>query len=156
MKNSKKFQLSIYLIIAVLAIGYVFETAINLSPLYADGAMFWCVIISLYTLVWSMFRVGATLSSVFAQKDEHGRPMLDLSAISFKSFPKFAKVLLIAPWVLFFVATAGSTVIFNAKAYRDQLGNPQVQTFTSDLQLMDLSQLPIVDKYLALKLADKK
>ena len=156
MKNGKKAQLIIYIVIAVLALLYVFETAVNLSPLYAEGAFFWCVIISLYTLVWSAFKVGAKLSGLFSQRDENGRPVIDFSALSFKSFPKAAKLLIVGPWVIFMVVTLGSSVVFNAKAYRDQLGNSEVQTFTSDLQPMDLNQLPVVDKPLALKLADKK
>lgn len=156
LKKGKKVQILIYAIMALVALLYVFETAVNLSPLYADGALFWCVIVFAYTFVWSLFKVGTSLSAVFKQKDEQGRPILDFSAISFKSFPKWAKILLVTPWVLFFVVSLSSTVIFNAKAYRDQLGNSQVQTFSSDVQPMDLSQLPIVDKYLAGKLADKK
>ena len=156
MKNGKKAKIIIYVVIAVIAALYVFETAVNLSPLYAEGALFWCALISICTLVWGVFKVGATISNVFSQRDANGRPVLDLSALSFKSFPKWAKVLIVGPWVLFIVATIGSSVIFNSKAYRDQLGNPEVQTFTSDLQAMDLNQIPIVDKDLAKKLADKK
>ena len=39
---------------------------------------------------------------------------------------------------------------------RDRLGEPQIKTFDSEVQTIDISQIPIVDEPLALQLAQKK
>lgn len=50
----------------------------------------------------------------------------------------------------------GSSVFFHWKAYRDQLGEPIVKKFSSEIQVVDTNQIPVVDRALAIKLADKK
>ena len=140
----------------LLVLLYLFDTAQNLNPLYPEGAFFWCMLISVYTLVWCIFKAGATLGTVFTQNQANGRVHIDFSHIGFKAFPKAAKLLIVGPWVLFILLSFYSTILFHWKAYRDQFGQPEAQAFTSDLQTVDLAQIPIVDRSLALKLADKK
>ena len=70
--------------------------------------------------------------------------------------PKKLFTVIAVPWVLLILVSLLSSPIFGSKAYRDQLGDPEVRTFSSDIQVMDQSQLPIVDKALAANLADKK
>ncbi|MEG2204294.1 MAG: hypothetical protein RRY21_03940, partial [Oscillospiraceae bacterium] len=156
MKKKKFFQPLAFAALTLLILGYVFVKAMNLNPLYADGAFFWCSVITLYVLLWCFFRLGGSLGKVLSEPDEHGRIRLNFEGLHFAAFPKAAKLLIAVPWVLFFVMSVLSTVFFNYKAFRDQLGDPQVQAFTSDIQAVDLSQIPIVDKDLAAKLADKK
>jgi hypothetical protein len=54
------------------------------------------------------------------------------------------------------VITIASSFLFNWKTYRDQLGTSEVIEFASDLQAVDMHQVPIVDRELAIILADKK
>ncbi|MEG0565450.1 MAG: hypothetical protein RR590_04405, partial [Hungatella sp.] len=56
----------------------------------------------------------------------------------------------------YFLVSILSAPLFHYKAYRDQLGQPQISEFTDTVQPLALDQLPVVDKYLALELADKK
>ena len=156
MKKFKQIKPLVYVLMTLFAGLYVFDSAINLNPMYPEGAMFWCVLITAYTAVWCLFKVGANLGSLFSPPNEHGKVSLDLSALNIKSFPKAAKIIIIVPWVFFLVMSVYSTVLFNWKSYRDQLGQAEVQTFTSDIQPVDLTQVPIVDESLAIKLADKK
>ncbi len=59
-------------------------------------------------------------------------------------------------WLAFFVVSIASTAIFNYRAYRDQFGESVLTDFSDDVQLVDLNQVPIVDKVLARTLADRK
>ena len=155
LKKLRKFQAATYSVITLAFLYHIFANSINLNPFYADSAFFWCVVISVYLLVWSFFRLGGSLRGLLSA-DEAGRIQVNLQGFSFGMIPRLVKILLAAPWVLFVVAMIFSTVLFNWKAYRDQLGEPQVQSFSSDMQVLDISQVPIVDKALASKLADKK
>lgn len=157
MKKFKRSRTIVFGVLTLFILYYVFENALNLNPLYPESAFFWCVVLSLYTLVWGFFKLGGSLASIIGQPDANGRVSLNLSgAFNFKAFPRAAKLLIVVPWALFALFTIYSTVFFHYKAYRDQLGQPQVQTFSSNIQAVDLAQVPIVDRSLALKLADKK
>ena len=70
--------------------------------------------------------------------------------------PKKLFTVIAVPWVLLILVSLLSSPLFGSKSYRDQLGDPEVRTFSSDIQVMDQNQLPIVDKALAANLADKK
>ena len=48
------------------------------------------------------------------------------------------------------------SVFFQWKAYRDQLGEPEIKKFDNEVQAIDVAQIPIVDENLALQLAQKK
>jgi hypothetical protein len=100
-------------------------------------------------------------SFIWAEKSQQfyageGRVHLNLEDFRFRAFPKWVKLLLGILWGAFAVVTVYSTVFFHWQTYRDQLGQPQIQTFSSNIQAVDLSKVPIVDYQLAAKLADKK
>lgn len=155
MKKIRKSKPFVFTVVTVLLMLYAFSGTVNFNPMYSDGAFFWCVVISAYTLTWSIFKLGGA----FALSDSNafpGRPQINLDPIKFKAFPKLAKLLLIVPWVLFIGVNVFSMPFFHYKAFRDQLGSAEQQVFSSDMQAVDLSQIPIVDKELARKLADKK
>lgn len=156
MKKIRKSKTFIYAMETILLILYAFTNAENFNPLYSDGAFFWCVTISIYTITWCILKLSGAVGSLFSESAVPGRPQLNLGAINFKLFPKFAKFLLITPWVLFIGFSIFSSPFFHYKAYRDQLGTLNEQVFSSGMQAVDLTQIPIVDKELASKLADKK
>ncbi|WP_343253084.1 hypothetical protein [Ligaoa zhengdingensis] len=112
--------------------------------------MFYCAVVTIYVLVWALLKFGTfTLQS----PENSGRAF---NYVQERHFPKWVKVLLAAPWVFFVAMLIGSSVLFHWTAFRDQLGQAQITEFSSDVQPVDVSQLPIVDRKLALKLADKK
>lgn len=140
----------IIFLLMTLVIGvYIFFEAPNLNPMYGDGAFFWLVIISAYTLV-------ATVTSFkFNQYvDANGNQAVNFDKS--KLPPKWVMILLGVLWGLFILVQIIFTPLFFAKTYRDQLDTPVVKEFTTDVQAVDLKQIPVVDKDLAKTLADKK
>lgn len=134
---------------------YIFVDAPNLNPFfYSDGAFFWAVVITAFVGVWALFHFGELTFQFFSRDAEgNGRPF---NYVPNRKFPLWTKILLIAPWAFLIVVTIASSFVFHWKAYKDQLGESKVVSFSSDMQAIDLSQVPIVDKTLAGILADKK
>lgn len=153
--NLKKYKLLTYLVMLVLCGIYIFVYAPNLNPFfYSDGAFFWVVVITAFVGIWALFHFGELTVQFFSRGDNpNGRPF---NYVPNRKFPLWTKILLIAPWVFLLVVSIASSFVFNWKAYRAQLGDSQVVSFSSDMQAMDLSQVPVVDKQLAGILADKK
>ncbi len=153
--NVKKYKLLTYLGMLLLIALYIFVEAPNLNPFfYADGAFFWAVIITAFIGVWALFRFGElTIQFIPGSKGRSERPF---NYVPNEKFPKWTKILLVLPWAFLIIMMIASSFIFNWKAYRDQLGESKVMQFSSDMQAVDLAQVPIVDKTLALNLADKK
>ena len=42
----------------LVLLAYVFVQSVNLNPLYPEGALFYCVAITAYVLIWALFRFG--------------------------------------------------------------------------------------------------
>ncbi|MDU1315071.1 MAG: cell shape-determining protein [Clostridium septicum] len=58
--------------------------------------------------------------------------------------------------VIYFIAVIFFSPLISYKSHRNLLGNVEEVDFTSQIQHIDLKQLPTIDKELAYKLADKK
>jgi hypothetical protein len=136
------------LTIIMLILGYL--NAPNLNPLYGDGAFTLLFVLSLYIFVNAV----SNLKMFNLSTNVNGQPVLDLNK-NF-SFKKGGIITIIALWVLFFIVVFGSSSLFNWRAYKDQMKEPEVKTFSNDMSIVDVNQVPIVDKALATKLADKK
>lgn len=146
----------IILTLLVLLYGVIFFVASpNLNPLYGDGLAFWGFVITSFTLVlWLLNSAGKFSDVVSTRSGTHG----SFQQAHFK-LPRIGFVYLavaVAPWILLIVISIFSSVLFNSDKYRDQLPQPETRKFTSDVQAIDVSQLPIVDYDLAGILADKK
>ncbi len=153
--NLKKYKLLTYLGMLLLIALYIFVEAPNLNPFfYADGALFWAVVITAYVGVWALFRFGELTVQFFP--GSKGRAESPFNYVPNEKFPKWIKILLVLPWAFMIIMMIASSFVFNWKTYRDQLGESEVSRFSSDMQAVDLAQVPIVDKTLALNLADKK
>lgn len=133
----------------MLVVLNVLVNAPNLSPLYFEGAVFWCFLITVYLGIYAVFRYAEIIPINYG-----GIPRFSLEFTGRQPqkalYPDRCAVGTADPGVGAFLAAAGS------KAYRDQLGDPEVRTFSSDIQVLDQSELPIVDQALAANLADKK
>ena len=137
--------------ITLLVILYVLINNVNLNPLYQGSALFYAVVITLYVGAWGVLKLGG----MHFVRDENS-PRVNVQFGDNQKFPKLAKWLLIAVWAFLIVVTIASSVIFNVNAYKNQMTEPIVGEFTDDIQPMDLNNIPIVDKDLAKKLAEKK
>ena len=142
MKKTKWF---VFLAITIVAALYVFVETPNLSPLYLDGALFWAVLITAYVGSAALLKIG-----------EFTIQLNNFSYSAKAKFPKVPAIIIAVPWVIIAVVLVVCSVFFQWKAYRDQLGEPQIKTFDSEVQTIDISQIPIVDEPLALQLAQKK
>ncbi len=148
--NKTKTRNLLFLGVALLAVLHVFVNAPNLNPLYLEGAFFWSFLFTIYLLIYAIFRYGEIVPQVaFGGVQRY-------SLEFYNGSPKKLFTVMAVPWVLILLVTAYSSPILGSRDYRDQLGDPEVRTFSSDIQVMDQSQLPIVDKALAKNLADKK
>ncbi|WP_312641749.1 hypothetical protein [Hydrogenoanaerobacterium sp.] len=146
----KKVKAVIFSIMTLFVLGYIFFEAPTLNPLYAEGAIFYCAVITAYILVWALLRFGTFTLENLTNSNRA------FNYVPNQKFPRWVKILLAAPWVFFAVMVVASSVIINWAAYRDQLGQAEITEFSSDVQAVDVNQIPIVDQQLAYNLADKK
>ena len=140
------------MVITLLVLLYVFVEAPTLSPLYLDGAIFWAVLITIYVGLNALMKIGEF--SFDAEKTQPGQVPFSFSAR--QKFPKLSAVIIAMPWILIVVVMILCSVFFQWKAYRDQLGEPEIKKFDNEVQAIDVAQIPIVDENLALQLAQKK
>lgn len=143
MKKSKIIIIAAFLLFYAIVI---FFAAPNLSPLYSEGLAFWGIVI--ITAVIAVFICRGTT-----------KPSGAYIKGTLFTFNKLNLVLIIAaaaPWVILAAVNVFSIPFFHSARYRDQMPQPESRKFTSDLQPLDVTQLPIVDSDLAYKLADKK
>ncbi|MEE0212132.1 MAG: hypothetical protein UEP78_08760 [Negativibacillus sp.] len=148
----KKKKAWIFLVITLLVLLYVFVEAPTLSPLYLDGAVFWAVLITIYVGLNALMKIGEF--SFDAEKTQPGQ--MPFSFSTRQKFPKLSAVIIAVPWILIVVVMILCSVFFQWKAYRDQLGEPEIKKFDNEVQAIDVAQIPIVDENLALQLAQKK
>ena len=140
------------MVITLLVLLYVFVEAPTLSPLYLDGAIFWAVLITIYVGLNALMKIGEF--SFDAEKTQPGQ--MPFSFSTRQKFPKLSAVIIAVPWILIVVVMILCSVFFQWKAYRDQLGEPEIKKFDNEVQAIDVAQIPIVDENLALQLAQKK
>lgn len=139
-----------YLALIIVAAIYIFVVAPNLNPLYSEGAFFWLVIITICALIPAIMNFKPTISI-----NEKGKPS------SFDLFgnakpKKLIVIILGVLWGIFVLFYLIFNPLFFYKSYRDQMPEPTTKEFTSDVQAVDVKQIPIVDAELARTLADKK
>ncbi len=147
----KKHRLLIFGGITLVAFLYFIIEAVNLNPFYSEGAFFWCALITAYIAGWVVLKFGSILPKLSVDEST-GRVNMGQG----QPIPRKIKLLLAAPWIFFIAMSILSSPLINWVSYRDQLGEPEVKTFSTDIQVLDTSQIPIVDASLALNLADKK
>ncbi|MDD2955997.1 MAG: hypothetical protein PHD67_06750 [Oscillospiraceae bacterium] len=148
--NIKKKQIWIYAAITLLAVLYVLVECPNLNPLYLDGAVFWAFLITAYTAVWALARIGGV------RVVQDGMNQGSVQFVPGGKLPKQVKWIIGVPWAAIVLVLIGSSVIFNCNAYRTQIGESEIRKFSDEVQAIDVAQIPVVDEELALKLADKK
>ena len=146
----KKTKLILNLALTLFFAAMIIVKGPNLNPLYSDGAFAWCFIFSCYVIL--NFLIG--LGGVRISTDQFSRMQINVDK-SVKGI-KTGFTLLVIFWAAYFLVSVISLPLFNYRAYRDQLGQPQISQFTDTVQPIALNQLPIVDKALAKELADKK
>lgn len=147
MKKTKRIVLGIAVVI-VLLLAYIFFAAPNLNPLYADGAMFWLVLLTAAVIGIAVLKFKNPIAEV-----KEGKGV----SFDFNGFPlKWVVGILAVLWGIYILVHLIFNPLFFWGSYRDQMKEPEVKEFTSEIQTVDLNQIPVVDKELAQTLADKK
>lgn len=146
----KKITKAAYLIATIFFVVNAVNVRLNLNPLYPGTAFFYCVMLSVYVAIWVVNKAGKFIFT----KMEGGAVSVDFERKA--PFPKAPIIIAVAAWVLYGAVTVGSSVIFNVSAFRDQMPDYRIGDFSSEIQVVDTSQIPIVDKDLAYKIAEKK
>lgn len=135
------------LILVIIFAVVIFLTSPNLNPLYSEGLTFWAFVISVFSIVFLLLKSGA--KNIVYQNNGTVR----------YSVPKRGRIYLLvaaAPWVILILLSIYSSALFHVNSYKNQMPEPEVRVFSSDVQPIDISQLPVVDSELASLLADKK
>ena len=146
----KKLSTAAYIIATVFFVVNAVNVRLNLNPLYPGTAFFYCIMLTVYVAIWVINKAG----KIIFTRMETGQVAVDFERKA--PFPKAPIILVIAAWAVYGVVTVGSTVFFNVPAYRDQMPDYRVGSFSSEVQAIDINQIPIVDKPLATKIAEKK
>jgi hypothetical protein len=143
----KKMKVIILLLLVLLYGIIIFITVPNLSPLYGDGLFFWGFVITSFALVlWMMNNKERNIvyqnnGTIKFNIPKRGRAYLAVAA---------------APWAVLIILSIFSTVLFHMNSYKNQMPEPENRVFSSDVQAIDIDQIPVVDSNLATLLADKK
>lgn len=140
----------IFVIMTLVLAVYVFFAAPNLNPIYPDGAFFWLVVVSAYTLVASV--TNFKMPELAA--DENGKPSVHFDKSKLPK--KWILFGLGGLWVVYFLVQIIFNPLFFLDSYRNQMAEPTVKQFSAEVQAIDTNQIPIVDEALARTLADKK
>ncbi len=146
----KKFFRIAYLVVTLFFLGNILFSHMNLNPIYPETAFFYCVVVTVYLGLHCLRRMGA-----FIVSRQSGAVSVNYERNGV-SIPKWTLVVAGICWGAYLVVSVGSTVIFNVNAYRNQMPNFREGEFNADVQLVDTTQLPVVDREMAKKLADKK
>lgn len=147
----KKIKLGSNLGLAIFFILAFIVNPSNLNPTFADGAFTWLFVISGFVVI----NFTSALAGIKLYQDPNtGAMKFDIDS-KVKGFKTLIMILAFL-WGAYFLINFASSPLFNSSAYRDQLGISETTEFSTDVQAVDLSQVPIVDKYLAYSLADKK
>lgn len=146
----KKFTTMAYLVATLFFVFNIVSSTMNLNPTYPGTAFFYCVMISVYIGIWAISKAG----KVILTRSESGVMAVDFERKA--PFPKAPIIIVAVVWAAYAIVYVGSSVIFNVSAFRDQMPDYRVGNFSEDIQALDITQIPIVDKDLAAKIAEKK
>ena len=146
----KKITKLAYIVATLFFVANAISARLNLNPLYPATAFFYCVMISVYAGIWIVNKAG----KIIFTKLEGGNVSVDFERKA--PFPKAPIILIIVIWAAYGIVTVGSSVLFNVSAFRDQMPDYRIGNFSSEVQVVDTAQIPIVDKDLATKIAEKK
>lgn len=135
----------------VFALYVVFQHP-NLNPLYPESAFMYCVLITVLVAIFTLDRIGRVVAQPGPVQGVPGSVRFE----RFQNGSRWPLILVAVLWGAYFIVWAGSSVLFQVNAFRDQMPELVQMDFAEDFDTTDTSQLPIVDKAMAQKLADKK
>lgn len=156
MKKLNRF--TIYtIIVTVIYILFIYLLSININPVFESGTVFWILYlltIGFGLLIKALAKFPKIIKSYVVEGKSYNYNSHKINGKD-KSF-LISLILMILPVSIYLLLLFLSSALFWSNDYRDQLGESENNSFNNDIEAIDISQLPIVDKDLAYKLADKK
>lgn len=149
MKKRHFKPLAVVLALVVFAL-YALFNHLNLNPLYPESAFAYCVLITALVAICTYDKFGRFVTSTGSSG------VVGVTFVRSGSLKKWPVYLVGILWGAYFIVSIGSSVLFQVNAYRDQMPELTEMSFAEDFDTVDINQLPIVDKAMAAKLADKK
>jgi hypothetical protein len=144
--KSKKFLLVILEII--LIVGYFYFV---LPPINIQSGQFWL-------FIWFILGTSGVLFFLAAAKDEVVKIISRGNTIDVKGKSKAALVCfggIAVTFAIYVIVNVISGPIFNAKAYSQRITIDDTKTFADDIELVDFTKLPLLDKTSSQKLGDR-
>lgn len=143
--------------VSILYLIFIYLFSININPIYASGIIFWVSYLLLigFGVFISALSTFPTVMKTYrsnGQSFTYKHHKIDYKDKKFRLSLAF----MLLPVCVYICLAILSSPLFWSKAYTNQLGKSVNRKFTEDVEAIDLKQLPIVDKALAYKLADKK
>jgi hypothetical protein len=151
-QKMKKARIIVIVLAAVIYCIVVFAFYPNLNPLYRDGLFFDAATVTAVVLIIWIFKGASRITKTVNTGGERGSPV----NLWMPKLKKGSLIAIVVPWGLLVLISVYSVVLFHVSAYENQMPQPEVRKFASDVQPLDVKQLPIVDHDLAAVLADKK
>ncbi len=148
----KHWKLKAVLATLLVFVLYVVFQHPNLNPLYPESAFMYCVLITVLVAIFTLGRIGRVVAQPGPVQGVPGSVRFE----RFQNGSRWPLILVAVLWGAYFIVWAGSSVLFQVNAFRDQMPELVQMDFAEDFDTTDTSQLPIVDKAMAQKLADKK
>lgn len=144
-------------IITIIYILFIYLFSININPIFASGIIFWVTYLFLIGLGICL-SVVSTFPSIIKSYIVEGKTYTyNRHKVDMKSKTlRISLCFMIIPTAVYVLLSIISSPLFWSSDYANQLGNSVTKEFTEDIEAVDITQLPIVDKALAYKLADKK
>lgn len=141
----------VYVLIVIIAALYVVIRMPNLNPLYYDGAIFWVVLVTFLILANQILAIfkNFTVNKVFSNING------EMKEMKVSKPKKWVFVVIGIMWISIVLVSIITTPLFMSSSYKNQMPNPTIKEFSTDIQTVDVNQIPIVDKTLAKTLADK-
>ena len=137
------------LLIPIYALIWYFTSA-PLNLFLDEGAWFVIFLVITFLILLFILRHGNPVYIDYSNRQGN----LRLGAKK-KTFLTYVALAVALP-VLLVLIDIFTSPLFASGAYKNQIGSIEERKFETDIQPIDVSQLPIVDKALAIKLADKK
>lgn len=156
-----KFKLDIFkkyvIIVTIIYLVFIYLLSININPIYESGMLFWItylLLIGAGLCVKAVSKFPGVVKNYVIEGKTHSYVHHKINGKD-KMF-RLSLVLMILPTLIYMVLSFISGPLFWSKDYVNQLGKSDTKEFTADVEAIDIKQIPIVDKALAYKLADKK
>lgn len=146
MKNKKIIMAIVAFILILLAYMYIIVPPLN--PLIKEGASFISFILVAIGLAIFVFRAKTDINEFTSFRN--------VRIIGKNKKYILPAIFVITPIAFYIVVAIIAMPLFTSEVYKNQLGDSTEKVYKEDVELLDIDTIPVVDKELATRLADRK